>query len=139
MVNNIRQKILVVQQGHSGLAKVYGMEEFGREKLSIDLVTIESGLPPVIDDGGDYLPDPAGYDLVLDYLHHPDLSLDLAAVCSSLGIPLVATGKKLKGPGVYTPPTCCGLARQDGLGEYGDRFGTPELRVELRDGRVFSA
>ena len=44
-------------------------------------------------------------DLVLDFLGHPDLSMDLGHLCTTLGIPVVASGKKSRDGLVITPPT----------------------------------
>ena len=44
-------------------------------------------------------------DLVLDYLKHPDLSEDLAQLCRRRNIPVIASGKKIRGHHVMTPPT----------------------------------
>jgi hypothetical protein len=90
----------------------------------------------VIDDAEEYLPDRIDADLVLDYLQHPDLSYDLAERCRRQGISLVASGRKIRVKGTMTPPTCCGLARHDRLGAYGEFFGAPEFEARIEDGRV---
>ena len=59
----------------------------------------------MIDDTDDFLPDTISADLVLDFLRHPDLSQDLSERCRKAGIPVVASGKKLKVKGTLTPPT----------------------------------
>ncbi len=74
--------------------------------------------------------------LVLDYLKHPDLSQDLAALCRKKGIPVIASGKKIKGEGAYCPKTCCGLSRNKRLGAYNEVFGAPEYEVEVADGKI---
>jgi hypothetical protein len=51
------------------------------------------------------LPQKIEADLVLDFLQHPDLSYDLAQLCSEMKIPLVASGKKHRTAHVITPPT----------------------------------
>ncbi len=66
---------------------------------------MEDSLPPVIDDASEYLPSEFEADLVLDFLQHPDLSHDLAELCRRKGIPVVASGKKIKVEGTLTPPT----------------------------------
>ena len=75
-------------------------------------------------------------DLVLDFLRHSDLSTDLADRCMKKNIPIVASGKKIVGKKVLTPPTCCGLPRHEGLGSYGENFGAPEFEVEIEDGKI---
>ena len=81
-------------------------------------------------------PDDISCDLVLDFLRHNDLSTDLADLCFKKDIPIIASGKKIVGKNAITPPTCCGLPRQDGLGNYGENFGAPEFEVEVEDGKI---
>ena len=100
-----RQKILVFQQNGSGENKIRGIRKYGKDHFSIETISIDESLPPILDDTGDYLPRDIDADLVLDFLKHPDLSLDLAAICAKLNIPVVASGKKLRNRGVFTPPT----------------------------------
>jgi len=67
--------------------------------------SIDTPLAPIIDDASEFLPKRIEADLVLDFLKHPDLTHDLAGICRRQGIPLVASGKKLRVEGVLTPPT----------------------------------
>jgi thymidylate synthase len=130
------QKVLVFQENGSGVSKIQGILRFGEDLFDITIISINVALPPVIDDAEEYLPDAIDSDLVLDYLKHPDLSHDLAVLCSRHNIPVVASGKKLRVPGVLTPPTCCGLSHKACLGLYGERFGAPEFTVEVVQERV---
>ncbi len=100
------QKIVVFQQNGNGEAKVQGIRKYGANLFVVVIVSIDIPLPPVIDDTKAYLPseDIRAY-LVLDFLKHPDLSYDLALMCGSRGIPVVASGKKLRVKGMFTPPT----------------------------------
>ena len=100
-----RQKILVFQQNNSGESKTRGIRRYGKNHFSIETISIDEFLPPILDDTGDYLPRDIEADIVLDFLQHPDLSQDLAALCSKRKIPVVASGKKLRSHGVFTPPT----------------------------------
>ncbi len=100
-----KQKIIVFQQDQSGEAKAKGIREFGQNRFIVETVDIDISLPPVIDDAGEFLPDHIDADLVLDFLSHPDLSMDLGALCTKLGIPVVASGKKSRDGLVITPPT----------------------------------
>ncbi len=129
-------KLLVFQQGGKGDSKVRGIEKYGRGLYRISKITIEEGLPPVIDDASEYFPETIEADLVLDYLKHPDLSHDLALLCKKAGIPLIASGKKTIMDGTLTPPICCALSRYDQLGRYGDQFGYPEFDVPIKNGEI---
>ena len=100
-----RQKIVVFQQDGSADSKIKGIRQHGGADFLIETVSIDGPLPEIIDDGSAYLPREIDGDLVLDFLKHPDLSHDLAEMCRKRGIPVVASGKKLRQEGVYTPPT----------------------------------
>jgi thymidylate synthase len=103
--SKIKQKIVVFQQTGSGEGKIAGIRKFGKNRFVLEVVSIDAPLPPVIDDGDDFLPETISADLVLDFLRHPDLSQDLSERCRKAGIPVVASGKKLKVKGTLTPPT----------------------------------
>ena len=98
-------KIIVFQQNRSGESKIAGIRKFGEGRFDLHMVSIDIPLPPVIDDAREFLPADIDADLVLDFLKHPDLSYDLARLCRKKGIPVVASGKKMKLEGVATPPT----------------------------------
>lgn len=93
------------QQDGSARHKIEGIEIYGRGIVIHRIYDIRGPLPPIIDQPEEYLPDEIDGDLVLDFLRHPDISEALAKKCRSLGIPVVATGKKLRVEGVFTPPT----------------------------------
>lgn len=100
-----QQHIKIFQQNGSGEKKVQGIEEYGDNKFCLQKHSIDEDLPSIIDEGDLYLPNDLDCDLVLDFLTHPDLSTDLAEMCSEKNIPVVASGKKLRTKGVYTPFT----------------------------------
>ena len=99
------QKILVFQQNGSGESKIAGIRKYSENHIVLEVITIDDPLPPLIEDSSEYLPHEIRADLVLDFLKHPDLSHDLAALCRDLDIPLIASGRKLEIQGVHTPPT----------------------------------
>jgi hypothetical protein len=96
---------VVFQQNNSGEAKIAGIKKYGEDRFDLKMVSIDTPLPPVIDDTREFLPADIDADLVLDFLQHPDLSYDLGRLCRQKGIPVVASGKKEKIEGVATPPT----------------------------------
>jgi len=102
---HVPQKLLIFQQNGSGERKVKGVKEHGKGLFHIDVFSIDTPLPTIIEDSQIYLPQDFSADLVLDFLKHPDLSHDLARMCEERKIPLVASGKKLRGKWVFTPPT----------------------------------
>ena len=103
--SGIPQKIAIFQQNESGRGKIEGIRRFGRGLFQVEIFGIDEALPPIIDDTGPFLPQDMEADLVLDFLEHPDLSHDLALICLRKGIPVVASGKKSRIEGVFTPPT----------------------------------
>jgi hypothetical protein len=99
------QKIVIVQQNGSGERKAQGITRLGKDRFDVKVIDIQSDLPELIDDGSEYLPDTIDADLVLNFLKHPDLSEDLAALCSKLNIPIVSSGKKIALEEAICPPT----------------------------------
>ena len=134
--NHSPLRITVLQQRGRGESKVKGIRQYGGDLFDITLITIEQALPPVVDDGMEFLPETIDADLVLDFLTHPDLSHDLALLCKRLNIPIVASGKKTTVEGTHTPPVCCALAHHRELEPYSRCFGAPEFDVTLINGNL---
>jgi thymidylate synthase len=99
------QKITVFQQNGSGEIKIKGLREHAEGLVELEILSIDAPLPTILDESDEYLPAELKTDLVLDFLKHPDLSHDLAKLCWSLNIPIVASGKKLRVKWAITPPT----------------------------------
>jgi hypothetical protein len=99
------QRILIFQQKGSGEKKTAGIKKYGRGLFELQSVSINTPLAALLDDTDKFLPEVIQADLVLDFLKHPDLSHDLAIRCRKLGVPVVASGKKIPVEGVLTPPT----------------------------------
>ena len=99
------EEIVVFQQFGSGERKIRGIRQYGNNRFFIKTISIDEPLPPILDHTEKYLPHHIRADLVLDFLTHPDLSHDLASVCAKLKIPVVASGKKMRKQGIFTPPT----------------------------------
>jgi hypothetical protein len=104
-VSAARQRVLVFQQNGSGEAKIAGLRKYGGDLFEIEVCNIDGLLPPLLDNTGEYLPQDFSCDLVLDFLRHNDLSIDLAAICAKKEIPIIASGKKIIRKGLHTPPT----------------------------------
>ena len=101
----IPQRLLIFQQNHSGESKIKGVRAYGKGLFTIEVVSIDTPLPAIIEDARPYLPPDFSADLVLDFLRHPDLSEDLARMCHERNIPIVASGKKLTDKWALKPPT----------------------------------
>ena len=99
------QRVTVFQQNGSGERKIEAVRQYGSDIITLDVVSIDDTLPDIIDDSRSYLPAEIDADLVLDFLIHQDLSLDLAELCAAQHIPVVASGKKILNKWVITPPT----------------------------------
>jgi thymidylate synthase len=102
---NAPQSVLVLQQNGSAESKIQGIRKFGEGLIALDVLSIDEPLPPIIDDALEYLPTEITASLVLDFLKHPDVSQDLAALCIRKSIPIVASGKKFRIKGAFTPLT----------------------------------
>jgi hypothetical protein len=94
--NRSGQRIAVFQQQNSGEAKIAGIRRYGGRRFHLECIAIDQPLPPVLDDSTALLPQDIDADLVLDYLRHPDLSEDLAALCARRSIPVIAPGRKIR-------------------------------------------
>ncbi len=99
------QKVLIIQQNGAGERKAHGIKRFGKDRFEVQIIDIETNLPPIIDDGFEYLPDKIDADIVLDFLKHPDLAEDLADLCGNQDIQVVSSGKKITKPNAICPPT----------------------------------
>jgi hypothetical protein len=99
------QNIWVFQQQGGGEEKIRGVEVYGRDLRISRVICIDEPLPHILEEPEVYLPKVIRADLVLDFLKHPDLSDGLARICTRQGVPVVASGKKLSVPGIYSPPT----------------------------------
>ena len=99
------QKVTVFQQRGSGERKIAGVRKYAGDIISLEVVSIDDILPPVLDDTSGLLPADLESDLVLDFLTHKDLSLDLAELCARKEIPVISSGKKTTTKWVLTPPT----------------------------------
>jgi hypothetical protein len=100
-----RQKILVFQQNGSAEAKIAGIQHYGNGLFDVEVISVDSDLPSILDETDRYLPQNIQADIVLDFLKHPDLSSDLTERCRRKKIPVVASGKKLRIEGMIAPPT----------------------------------
>lgn len=126
-------KIIVFQQFGSAEKKIAGMRKYGHDISKIELISIDIELPELVDEPEEFVTDNFQADLVLNYLKHPDLSEYLINICEKKSVPVVSSGKKGTG---FTPFTCCGLGKNEKLGVYGSKFGLPEYKVHVRDGKI---
>jgi hypothetical protein len=128
--------LVVFEESGSGEHKISGIRAYGRGIVIEKVVDLPGGLPEVIDEPEVFIPEDFEGDLVLSFLRHPDLAEHLVRLCNRKGIPVIAAGHHI--PGAVTPFTCCGLGHRRDCGLYGEQFGVPEYRVEVRDGRIAS-
>lgn len=125
--------IIVFQEHNSGELKVEGVQRYGEGLKIVKIVSINQFLPDFIEDPEDFIGDDFSADLVLNFLKHPDLVEYLIRICEQKEITVVSAGKKGNG---FTPFTCCGLGKSSKLGAYGEKFGLPEYKVRIEDGRI---
>ncbi len=126
-----KQNIAVFLHPGKSQQKIDGIEKYAGDHIRLRLYLIDADLPDIIDDSGPYLPESIDADLVLDFLSHPDLSHDLAELCSKQNITVICSGKKKSHSWADYPPTCCGLGKHEKFGPYGRYFGAPEFKVTL--------
>lgn len=100
-----KQRVTVFQQHGSGERKIAGVLQYASDIIELDIVSIDATLPDILDDTSPYLPNELDCDLVLDFLQHRDLSLDLAELCAVKNIPVISSGKKPSNRWALTPPT----------------------------------
>jgi len=125
--------IIVFQQNGSAEKKTAGIRKYATGIVIKKIFSLDGTFPEIIDFPMEYVPESFDGDLVLNFLKHPDLSDYLVELCEEKNIPVVTTGKPGKG---FTPFTCCGLGRNQKLGDYGKQFGFPAYAVEVRDERI---
>ncbi len=134
------QRVLVLQRDGLGAGKVVAVGQVAPE-LELRVVDVNGPFPPLLDDPEAAFPpdleDQLRWaELVVDHLYHPDLTGYLLDRCEAAGVPVLASGRKLRRG--YTPTTCCTLGRIEALGEYGRHFGAPEFEVAVEGGRIAS-
>ena len=86
--------IVVFEEHGSGEKKIQGITRHGTGLEISKRFNIEESLPEIVDEPERYISEDFSADLVLDFLHHPDLSNHLAQVCHKKNIPVIASGKK---------------------------------------------
>lgn len=128
------QRIVIFEQDGSADYKIAGIEVYGKGIVIKAVYNINGPFEELIDEPEKYITNKFTADLVLNFLHHPDLSEYLVSLCNSKKIPVIASGQNI--PGAESPFTCCGLGKKKGLGKYASRFGTPEYEVTLKDGKI---
>ena len=109
-------RIVVFEQDRAGQYKIHGIREYGRNIEIVAVFSVDENLPQFVDEPEKYI------------------SEYLVSICQTKNIPVVASGKKIKG--ALTPFTCCGLGKIKRLGHYGEQFGIPEFKVDAAEGRV---
>ncbi|MCS7144407.1 MAG: DUF166 domain-containing protein [Archaeoglobaceae archaeon] len=129
----------------------------GKNRRAIDLFSkffevkvyeVEKELPTIIEDPREYLNLPKDFkpDLVISYLLHPDLNLELIRQASERGIKLLVISggakggsyKQLKEEGekfgvkVFWEEICCTTPKIKDS-EFFELFGSPEFEIELEN------
>jgi|Deesub1362A_J573_1020465.scaffolds.fasta_scaffold00350_25 hypothetical protein len=120
-------KVAVFQRGHSADHIVEGLKKYG----DVDVITIsvDEFLPQIIDEPSEYIDENFEAELIIDHMHHGDLTDYLIEIAREKNIPIIVPNKKVKG--AITPPVCCSLNLRD------FKFGHPEFRVKVKDGRIW--
>ena len=133
----IKQKYKIALFEESGCAKrkIEGIKKYAPEILISPIINLPAiSQDIVIDEPEEFLREDFNADMVLNYIKHPDLSYFLVQICNKKGIPVVASGQKLKG--AICPFTCCGLGYHKSIDFYSKRFGFPEYEVYLSSNKI---
>ncbi len=83
------QKITVFQQNKSGIKKIEGIRRFGNNRFALEIISIDTTLPAIIDDTREYIPREIRADLVLDFLKHPDIKSTILPVGDGIGLAII--------------------------------------------------
>ncbi|MEM0215524.1 MAG: DUF166 family protein [Archaeoglobaceae archaeon] len=137
---------VVVRKGKNRRA----IELFSRF-FDVKVYEVEKELPMLIENPKDYLKLPEDFkpDLIVSYLLHPDLNLELIRQASERGIKLVIISggtksgsyKQLKDEGdklgvkVFWEEICCTTPKIEGS-EFFELFGGPEFEIEVENGII---
>jgi hypothetical protein len=114
-------KVAVFQRGKRAQHIIEGLKKFG--DLEVEVFSVTENLPQIIEEPENYIQRNIDADLIVDHLHHGDLTDFLVEVANEKDIPIVVPYKRVKG--ALTPPTCCSLNLK------GFKFGYPKFKVEI--------
>lgn len=129
------QSISIIQQGDDGESKVKWLTEHEDGFEIIQVLKLPLDLPVLIDDPAPYLADLLLTDLVLTFVSQPDIMDEIVRWCGDNHVVLVASGQRLIGADVFCPSVCCSLRKSPRLGQYAKKYGAPDLRAKVQDGR----
>ncbi|MDK2794973.1 MAG: hypothetical protein PWQ22_101 [Archaeoglobaceae archaeon] len=137
---------VVVRRGKNRRA----IEQFSKF-FEVKVYEVERELPVLIENPKDYLNLPEDFkpDLVVSYLLHPDLNLELIRQASERGIKLVVISggaksgsyKQLREEGdrvgvrVFWEEICCTTPKIDNS-PFFELFGAPEFEIEIKNGVI---
>ncbi|OCC15693.1 hypothetical protein DBT_1044 [Dissulfuribacter thermophilus] len=127
-------KVIVFEERGSGRRKIQGIETYGKGIQIIDVIDVGGPFPEFVEEPEDLVQGDFSVDLCLNFVKHPDISQYIVDLYTEKGIPVVASGQKVKG--AITPFTCCGLGEYSSLGQYGRLFGVPKLKVRVEQNRI---
>lgn len=126
-------RIAVFQRGKRGEHKIRGIKKYGTG-MEVEVYNVPEDLPEIVDNPEDFIPEDIEAELILDYVYHDDITDYLVDLGRKKGIPVIASGRKIRG--AITPATCCALGEVRGIEGYTSIFGSPELEVEVEGGVI---
>ncbi len=119
--------------------------------FDVQIYEVPEELPELIENPEDYLKLPADFrpDILISFANHPDINLELIRLAAEREVGLVifsgresgsyaqlkAEAKKL-GVRIIWEEICCATPSVEGFEEFFDRFGSPEVEVEVEGGRI---
>ncbi len=122
--------------------------------FDIVVYEIPENLPELIENPSDYLKIPEDFkpDMIISFAFHPDINLELVKLASERGIGLLIVsggaesgsyaqlkeeGKK-RGVTVLWDEICCAIPdiKDERFSEFFKHFGSPEVEVEIENGKI---
>ncbi len=119
--------------------------------FDVQIYEVPEELPELIENPEDYLKLPADFrpDILISFANHPDINLELIRLAAERGVGLVifsgresgsyaqlkAEAKKL-GVRIIWEEICCATPSVEGFEEFFNRFGSPEVEVEIEGDRI---
>jgi hypothetical protein len=122
--------------------------------FEVDVYELPAELPELIEEPSEYIKLPESFkpDMIVSFATHPDINLELIKLAAERGIGLIILsggaksgsyiqlkkeGEK-RGVKIIWEEICCATPRLDDeeYVAFFDRFGTPEVEIEIENGRI---
>ncbi|KYK35000.1 MAG: hypothetical protein AYK18_03970 [Theionarchaea archaeon DG-70] len=140
-------RVCLLTRGEYGTGVQEIIEKYGKKNVISQTWEMKGDLPPILEEGEISLPDFENCDLILSYVMHPDVNLDIINVLKSSEKVLLMPHHEAPLPpgyhvygnflvGVLSP--CCVIPPFENkiLSVFREEFGTPSFHITTKDGRI---